>query len=34
VGQGDGSPGEKGQEAGEGRVGSGIPKVAGTGRNL
>ncbi len=31
-GEGGGSPGEKGWEAGEGRVGSRIPKVAGTGR--
>ncbi len=30
--QGGGSTGEKGREAGGGRAGSGIPKVAGTGR--
>ncbi len=31
-GTGCGTPGEKGREAGEGRAGSGIPKVAGTWR--
>lgn len=32
-GQGGGRPGEKGRDVGEVRAGSGIPKVAGTGRN-